>query len=144
MSEDRTMQNDDRVDALDIAEVLVRYATGIDRRDWPLFRTCFTDDVLAEYDGIATWRGVDEITDSMTTSHADMGHTMHQLSNLAIAVDGDTAEARSYVDAVLMAADGQTGLNPRGFYDDRLVRTADGWRIAHRRFTMVHFGTIGA
>jgi len=132
----------EHADKHEIAEVLNRYATGIDRRDWALFRTCFTDDVLAEYDGIATWRGGDAITESMTTSNAGMGHTMHQLSNLAITVDGDTATARSYVDAVLMAADGQSGLNPRGFYDDELVRTPEGWRIAHRHFTMVHFGTI--
>lgn len=134
---------DERAAKQDITEVLVRYATGIDTRDWALFRTCFTDDVLAEYGGIGTWNGVDAITDSMTTSHADMGHTLHRLSNLAIDVDGDTATARSYVDAVLMAPDGQTGLNARGFYDDQLVSTSDGWRIRHRRYTMVHFDTIG-
>ena len=136
------MSDDERAATQDIAEVLVRYATGIDRRDWELFRTCFTPDVLAEYEGLDPWNSVDEITESMTSSHADMGHTMHQLANLAISVDGDTATARSYVDAVLMAADGSAGLNPRGFYDDELVRTSDGWRIAHRRFTMVHLGTI--
>ena len=132
-----------RTDEHDIAKVLVRYATGIDRRDWALFRTCFTDDVQADYEGIATWEDVDAITEFMATSHADMGHTMHRLSNLAITVDGDSATARCYVDGVLMAADGASGLNPIGFYDDELVRTADGWRIARRRFTMVHFRTLG-
>lgn len=145
---DTSGAGDDAVDGQraarqDIAEVLVRYATGIDRRDWEAFRTCFTDDVLAEYEGIATWNGVDEITDSMVSSHADMGHTMHRISNIAVTVDGDTAEARSYVDAILMSADGTSGLNPVGFYEDRLVRTTDGWRIAHRRFTMVHFRPLG-
>ena len=115
--------SDERADKQDIAEVLVRYATGIDTRDWALFRTCFTDDLVAEYEGIATWHGSAEITASMETSHAEMGHTMHQLANLAITVDGDEATARSYVDAVLMAADGGSGLNPRGIYEDRLVRT---------------------
>lgn len=132
-----------RDDEHDIERVLVRYATGIDRRDWELFRTCFTDDVRADYEGLDPWRSADEITGFMATSHADMGHTMHRLSNMAIEVDGDTATARTYVDAVLMAPDGQTGLNPRGFYDDELVRTPEGWRIAHRRFTSVHFGVIG-
>jgi 3-phenylpropionate/cinnamic acid dioxygenase small subunit len=127
----------------DIAEVLVRYATGIDRRDWDLFRTCFTTDVHAEYGGIATWDGVDAITGYMADAHAGMGHTMHQLSNLAISVDADAAVARCYVDAVLMAPDGQTGLNPVGFYDDELVRTGEGWRIRRRSFTMVHARVIG-
>ena len=39
----------DRDAEQDIAEVIVRYATGIDTRDWDLFRTCFTDDVQADY-----------------------------------------------------------------------------------------------
>ncbi len=128
-----------RADTQDITEVLVRYATGIDRRDWDLFRTCFTDDVLAEYEGIETWHGVDAITAFMDEAHATMGHTLHRLSNLAVTVDGDTATARSYVDAVLMDAGGERGHNTVGFYDDELVRTADGWRIAHRRFTPVVF-----
>lgn len=133
---------DRRADEHDIAAVLVRYATGIDRRDWSRFRSCFTDDVVAEYEGIDTWRGVDAITSFMEMAHAGMGHTMHRLSNLAIEVAGDTAIARSYVDGILMAADGGSGLNPIGFYDDELVRTPDGWRIARRRFTPVCSRTV--
>jgi 3-phenylpropionate/cinnamic acid dioxygenase small subunit len=128
----------------DIAEVLVRYATGIDRRDWDLFRSCFTADCLAEYEGIGTWESADAITDFMVTAHAGMGHTMHRISNIAIDVHagGDRAVARCSVDGILMAADGQSGFNPIGFYDDELVHTADGWRIAHRIFTMVIFRAL--
>jgi 3-phenylpropionate/cinnamic acid dioxygenase small subunit len=130
----------------EIAEVLVRYATGIDRRDWDLFRSCFASDCLAEYEGIGTWESADAITDFMVTAHAGMGHTMHRISNIAIDVhddgDGDRAVARCYVDGMLMAADGDSGFNPVGFYDDELARTPDGWRIAHRIFTMVTFRTL--
>ncbi len=126
----------------DIAEVLIRYATGIDRRDWELFRTCFADPCHLDYPGIGTWGSVDAITEFMASSHAGMGHTMHRISNIAIDVDGDTARARCYVDGVLMAPDGRSGLNPLGYYDDELVHTADGWRIARRHYTMVHFRSI--
>jgi 3-phenylpropionate/cinnamic acid dioxygenase small subunit len=135
--------DDERAAKQDIAEVLVRYATSIDRRDWPQLRTVFTDDVHADYRDIGTFDGIDTITEFMVQAHVEMGHTMHQLSNLAITVDGDRATARCYVDAVLMAADGQSGLNPLGFYDDELVHDAAGWRIARRTFTMVHFRTLG-
>ncbi|MGV0808750.1 nuclear transport factor 2 family protein [Mycolicibacterium setense] len=121
----------------DIADVLIRYATGIDRRDWPLFRTAFTDDCVLDYGEIGCWTGVDAVTEFMDQSHAMAGHTMHRLSNHAIAVDGDTATARTYVDALIMAQDNNSGVNAVGFYDDELVRTADGWRIARRRFTPV-------
>ena len=128
----------------DIAEVLVRYATGIDRRDWDLFRSCFAADCLAEYEGIGTWESADDITSFMVTAHAGMGQTMHRISNIAVDVhsDGDRAVARSYVDGVLMAPDGESGFNPIGFYDDELVHATDGWRIAHRTFTMVTFRTL--
>jgi 3-phenylpropionate/cinnamic acid dioxygenase small subunit len=128
----------------DIAEVLVRYATGIDRRDWDLFRSCFAADCLAEYEGIGTWESAEAITDFMVTAHAGMGHTMHRISNIAIDLEGagDRAVARCYLDGILMAADGETGFNPIGFYDDELVLTPDGWRIAHRTFIMVTFRTL--
>jgi 3-phenylpropionate/cinnamic acid dioxygenase small subunit len=128
----------------DIAEVLVRYATGIDRRDWDLFRSCFAADCLAEYEGFGTWESADAITDFMVTAHAALGHTMHRISNIVIDVhaDGDRAVARSSVDGILMAPDGQSGFNPIGFYDDELVHRPDGWRIAHRTFTMVTFRTL--
>ena len=32
----------------DVAEVLIRYGTGIDRRDWTLFRSCFAEDCDAD------------------------------------------------------------------------------------------------
>jgi 3-phenylpropionate/cinnamic acid dioxygenase small subunit len=124
-------------DRADIADVLIRYATGIDRRDWPLFRTAFTPDCELDYGQIGTWSGVDAVAEFMEVSHAGAGHTMHRLSNMAIAVTGDTATARTYIDGLILAADNASGVNAVGFYDDELVRTAEGWRIATRRFTPV-------
>ncbi|MGB8386354.1 nuclear transport factor 2 family protein [Mycobacterium sp.] len=126
-----------------ISDLLVRYATGIDRRDWPLFRTVFTDDCELDYGEIGAWNGVDAVTEFMEQVHAMAGHTLHRLSNQAITVDGDTAVARTYVDALIMAADNQSGVNGIGFYDDEMVRTADGWRIARRRFTVVRVSPVG-
>ncbi|MCV7172512.1 MULTISPECIES: nuclear transport factor 2 family protein [Mycolicibacterium] len=130
-------------DRLDITDVLVRYATGIDRRDWPLFRTVFTDDCVLDYGEIGSWDGIDAVADFMEQTHAMAGHTLHRMSNQAIAVDGDTASARSYVDALIMSADNTSGVNAVGFYDDDLTRTAEGWRIARRRFTVVRVVPVG-
>jgi len=44
---------------------------------------------------------------------------------------------------VIMLSDNQAGVNALGFYDDEVVRTADGWRIARRRFTQVRVSTFG-
>ncbi|OFB36793.1 polyketide cyclase [Mycolicibacterium sp. (ex Dasyatis americana)] len=129
-------------DRADIVDVLVRYATGIDRRDWPLFRTVFTDDCVLDYGEIGKWNGVDAVTEFMDQSHAMAGHTMHWLSNHAIAVDGDTATTRTYIDGLIMAQDNNSGVNAVGFYDDELVRTPAGWRIARRRFTAVRIANV--
>jgi hypothetical protein len=115
----------------DIAEVLVRYATGIDRRDWDLFRSCFAADCLAEYEGIGTWESADAITDFMVTAHAALGHTMHRISNIVIDVhaDGDRAVARSSVDGI----DGAR--RPVRLQPHRLLRRRarpHAGRLAHR------------
>ncbi|MGE2717260.1 nuclear transport factor 2 family protein [Mycolicibacterium litorale] len=130
-------------DRQDIADVLTRYATGIDRRDWALFRTVFTDDCALDYGDIGTFDGVDAVTEFMDKTHAMAGHTLHRLTNFAIAVDGDAATARTYVDALIFAPDNSSGVNAVGFYDDELVRAPDGWRIARRRFTAVRVSTVG-
>lgn len=133
----------EREDRQDVTEVLLRYATGIDRRDWSLFRTVFTDDCELDYGDIGTWQGVDAVTDFMQKAHAAAGHTLHRVTNPVIAVYGDRAEARTYVDALVMLSDNQSGVNGIGYYDDEMVRTAAGWRIARRRFTTVRVATVG-
>ncbi|MCV7402778.1 nuclear transport factor 2 family protein [Mycobacterium fragae] len=133
----------DREDRQDITEVLLRYATGIDRRDWALFRNVFTDDCELDYGEIGVWKGVDAVTEFMQQAHALAGHTMHRLTNQVITLDGDEAQARTYVDALIMVGDNKSGVNGIGYYDDDLVRTDDGWRIARRRFTAVRVATVG-
>jgi 3-phenylpropionate/cinnamic acid dioxygenase small subunit len=117
-----------------ITDVLVRYATGIDTKNWPLFRTCFTDDVRADYGAdVGSWDGVDGITEYMTVMHAEMVDTKHRLTNFVIEIDGDSATASTYVHAVLVVTnDPLTWYEPVGRYEDRLVRTDEGWRISHR------------
>lgn len=138
-----TSQAVDRDIREDVAELLVRYASGIDRRDWALFRTCFADDCHADYGAIGVWDGADAVTKFMIEAHAALGHTLHRITNQAVTRTGEGVAARSYVDLVAMAPDGKRGVRAVGFYDDELVRTAEGWKIARRRFTQVHLSTIG-
>jgi 3-phenylpropionate/cinnamic acid dioxygenase small subunit len=132
----------DREARQDIGELLVRCASAIDGRDWDLFRTCFTPDCHADDEDIGTWDDVDGLTRFMVEAHAGMGHTQHRVSNAAITVDGGRAVARTYVDLVAMAPDGASALSSVGWYDDELVRTADGWRIASRRYTTMHMRAL--
>lgn len=130
-------------DRTDITDVLLRYATGIDRRDWDTFRTVFTADCALDYGEIGSFNGLDAVTDFMDQVHALAGHTMHRLSNIVITLDGDNATARTYLDGLILAPDNASGINAVGIYDDHLVRTDHGWRIATRVFTAVRITTVG-
>jgi 3-phenylpropionate/cinnamic acid dioxygenase small subunit len=130
-------------DRQDISDLLIRYATGIDRRDWDLFRTVFTPDCQLDYGQIGSWDGVEAVTEFMDVAHAGAGHLLHRITNQVIDLDGDRATARSYVDVWVMAADNASGVNASGFYDDEIVRTDGGWRIARRKFTSVRIAMPG-
>jgi 3-phenylpropionate/cinnamic acid dioxygenase small subunit len=137
------MTERERQDRDDIAAVVLCYATGIDRRDWTLFRSIFTEDCEVDYGEIGAWKGANAVTEFMQQAHALAGHTMHRLTNQVITVDGDSAQARTYVDALIMLADNSSGVNAAGFYDDEFVRTEQGWQIARRRFTQVRVAPVG-
>jgi 3-phenylpropionate/cinnamic acid dioxygenase small subunit len=132
----------DREVRQDVAELLVRYATGIDRSDWKLLRSCFTDDCVADYGATGRWSSGDEITAWMRATHEPLGHTLHRITNPTVAREGAAVTARSYVDALVLGPDNARGVQVAGFYDDVLVQTDDGWKIARRRYTMVRMQVI--
>jgi 3-phenylpropionate/cinnamic acid dioxygenase small subunit len=130
----------DEDDRMAVTDVLVRYATAIDRRDWTLFETCFTEDCASDYGpAIGGWTDRADLTAFMVSAHANMGHTMHRMTNFVTAIDGDTATGRTYVHVILqLDRENPTVVYETfGFYDDKLVRAGDGWRIAERNFTTV-------
>ncbi|MDB5715713.1 MAG: nuclear transport factor 2 family protein [Sphingomonadales bacterium] len=51
----------------------------------------------------------------------------HHITTSLIEIDGDTAQARTYFQVL-----SNEGLDHHGHYIDRIVRTGEGWRIAHR------------
>ncbi len=129
-------------DRSEIAEVIYRYSTGVDGKDWELFRTCFTDPVNADFTSIGapaprtfpldTWVRVVQKTVS------PFKVTQHYNSNVTIQVDGDHASAIVYLKARHLRADDPEGKkfwDVGGYYTDRLVRTPLGWRIASVKFT---------
>jgi 3-phenylpropionate/cinnamic acid dioxygenase small subunit len=132
-------------DEAQIEKLLIRYATGIDSKDWSLFRTCWTDEIEADYDQLGHITSAGELTAVMTQLHQNMGPTYHQMSNFVIDVDGDRATVRSYVHAVLMLIPGNSDIwvDAVGHYDDVLVRTADGWRINSRTSRTARLITAG-
>ena len=67
--------------------------------------------------------------------------TLHRITNIETEMVGGQAHARSYVVALLMPFnDGGPVHHGIGYYDDQLIRTGAGWRIARRQFVPVFLG----
>ena len=64
----------------------------------------------------------------MRDVHEQCGHTMHRITNVVVDPSARGVTARSYVDAIVLGPDNQTGARSAGYYDDELVPTDDGWR----------------
>ncbi|MCK9899604.1 MULTISPECIES: nuclear transport factor 2 family protein [Parafrankia] len=126
--------SDIREDRERICDVVLRYATGIDQRDWNLLRTCWTPEVEADYGAFGQFTSADALTETMARTHENMGPTFHRISNIVIEIDGDQASVRSYVHGVLMVTPDDPGnwVDVIGSYEDVLIRTTEGWRISRR------------
>lgn len=126
----------------EIFELTVRYATAIDSQQYGLLTTVFTsEDALVDYGVVGQWGGGAEVAAFMEAAHVGAAHTMHRMTNQAIAIDGDAATIRTYVDALILMEDG-SGANPVGYYDDHAARTPDGWRIDRRTYTSVRLAAL--
>jgi 3-phenylpropionate/cinnamic acid dioxygenase small subunit len=121
-----------------LSALLVAYGTSIDQRDWSRLRACFSEDCEADYGYFGKWQGAAAIAMYMKQAHADLGLTLHRISNIEIRSDDGRVSALSYVDALLMPINAGGPIHRGiGFYDDQFVRTGNGWKIARRHFTPV-------
>ena len=126
------MSTADIGDRLAISDVLIRYATALDGRDWELLASCFTDDATLDYDTSGTY-GRDAFVEHCRAGLARMKATQHCVTNHVISTDGDRAHSTSYVIAQHVR-DNDVTFTLGGTYTDDLVRASTEWRIASRRF----------
>jgi len=123
-----------------IRETLIRYAAGIDRRDWDLMLSCFTDDVWAIMQGHDLGRGRDKILAYINGAAAGFRivSSVHFLGNMYVEINGNTATADTYGIGYLVfdTGTGPTLRTRHLHYVDDLVRMGDGsWLIAKRVLT---------
>ena len=134
-----TMTPDEMVeikDRLEIQELMNRFAEMVDQRDWKIMDSIFALEATIDYSSTGGHAGpfretlawLDRALDSWPIN-------LHFVSNLIIDFDGDSASARCYFHAP-MARDTSDGplyiITNAGRYEDRLVRTNQGWRILER------------
>ena len=130
-----TDSNDDSLrDRLAIQDVLTRYGTSLDDKNWERLATCFLPDAVADYGALGDHQGYDEIEKICRNALEPLDGSQHFISNFEIRVDGDTAKTRSYLMAqhIRKSAPGGPHFLLAGVYRDEFVRTSDGWRIRRR------------
>ena len=123
-------------DRMEINDLIVRYSTAVDRHDWDLYETLFTDDATIDYTEAGGIKG-----DRLTVKNwlAEVMPTFpgfqHMISNSEVTLAGDTASGRTMLfnPMVLAKPDGGTHVAFVGlWYNDHFVRTADGWKFSSR------------
>ena len=126
---------DDLLDRAAISDLLDDYAHAIDARDFAGVAAVFTPDATLDYSSAGGPSGDrDEVVHWFRQSLPAVTLTQHLLTNRRIRVDGDAATASTQLfNPLLFGGEESTQvLLLGGLYDDRLVRTADGWRISYR------------
>lgn len=123
------------LDELAIQRLMIRYATALDFRDWDLLATCFVPTARVTYPSAPVLEDCDAVIDHCQQALQRYEETQHALTNLTVHLDGDRAEATCYLRGEHVIADdrGRRRWTLGGRYEDVLVRTSVGWRIAERR-----------
>jgi hypothetical protein len=119
-----------------ITEVLYRYCRGLDRMDRAVARSVWHAAGIADYSPLFSGTA-DEFIDWVWQAHDALDRHSHQVTNILIDVDGDTATSESYVTVALRTkpTDGTAmEIESRGRYLDRWSRRDGMWAIDHRRF----------
>ena len=131
-----TMSLQEISDRIEIDDLLTRYATAVDNKDWDLYTTCFTPDAFIDYTSAGGIKGtLPEVRDWLAQVLPAFPMTQHVVTNRAVALAGDTATCRSCFYNPMGLPEGSSGLVlfiDGGYYNVKLVRTPNGWRIAER------------
>jgi hypothetical protein len=117
-----------------ITDLIYRYCRSVDRLDVPLGHAIWHADGYADY-GAAVYQGDGRgVIDHICGQHLHTLHHSHQVSNIVIDLDGDTAGSESYVTANLRVKRGDTlmQMSVWGRYIDRWSRRDGRWGLDHR------------
>ncbi|WP_193597062.1 nuclear transport factor 2 family protein [Microbacterium sp. YJN-G] len=140
------MSGDAALDRLEIVDLLARIAQLADAGDPGDYVACFTEDAVWDLTDAtdlpletqrltgraALLQGVRERRAAGVQGPGS--HTRHDISATVIDLAGDAASARTYFRYYRDTGTAPT-LVAMGVYDDELVRTASGWRLASRRIS---------
>ena len=125
----------DVADRLELHELAARYGTALDDRDWDALSRVFTAEAVYVLEGFGgldgRYEGWDAIRALMAGSEEHP--VAHHVTTVVVDATDDPDAARMRSKIVGPGPNGRVG---SADYDDVVVRTPDGWRIASRTVTL--------
>ncbi|WP_232679991.1 nuclear transport factor 2 family protein [Nocardioides sp. R-C-SC26] len=118
------------LDLAAVSSLKYRYLRTLDTKQWDDFEACFLPEATADYNGLV-FEDRAALVEYMRTNLGEGMITLHQVHHPEIEIDGDTATGRWYLQDKVIVDAFRFVLEGAAFYEDRYVRTADGWRVAH-------------
>lgn len=122
------------IDRVAISDVVIKYATALDKRDWSLLRSILCDKVWVDYRTFDPELNLEMDADEWVNrvkGLAGFDATQHLSSNHVHSIEGDTAVCVSYMQAghFLKRDDGEHFCFLYGHYTSEMTRTETGWKI---------------
>jgi uncharacterized protein (TIGR02246 family) len=127
-----------------INDLFVRYTTALDRGDVETIVDCFTPDGSLDSPAIGSHSGhaaIRAFAERFARFHERGAQLRHVISNLAVEIDGDHAQATCYLLNVL-TRNGKSELLAPGRYECELVKSEGKWRFQKRVVILDHEITL--
>lgn len=125
---------DRQIDEVAIQQTINRYSVAASKRDWDAIIATYAPDGVWELSGGRKFQGRAAIREAMLGTSSASEYNFQINAPAVITVDGDHATATSVIREGGKVAGNDEAFEVLGFYEDKLVRTTEGWRFAHRHF----------
>jgi 3-phenylpropionate/cinnamic acid dioxygenase small subunit len=128
------MSNNILADRIALQDVMLKYAAGVDDRDYELYQSCFTDDLEVLGFGEHNYKDKAAWLEFVWSELEKYSSTQHMLGPQLARIEGDTAYTRTDLQALHYFREGE---NERfilwATYVTDMRRIGHGWRIFRHR-----------
>ena len=127
----------DADDRRQLQDVILSYAAAVDDRDMARYRACFAEDAEIVGFGEEVITGADAWTTSVESQLDAFSSTQHLMSPQLASITGDTASARTDVQALHVLKDRNGAMFTLwATYLTDFVRTDEGWKISRHELVI--------
>ena len=128
------------LDYFAVTEVILRFARALDLKDWKLCRSCFLDEIEADYSAFrgkpSTIISADEFVELRREALKNL-KTLHLSANHAVEVAGDIATCISGMVIYRFLPEENEHFDSFVYYHHTLVRNSVEWKISKVKQTLL-------